>query len=148
MTQLGSVKLRELFFDRPKVMSAADRATRRVLSKHGSYTQKTAKRSIRKRKGVSKPGTPPSSHSGELRSGIFFVYEPTRSTVIVGPVGFKGSEVPEALEKGGRVRIKTKRRRSDRRRTVRAVVKPRPFMGPAHEKTLERVPEIFRNSVR
>jgi len=50
-----------MFFDSKKVVSATDRATRRVLSRFGAFVRRTAKQSIRKRKKVSQPGSPPSS---------------------------------------------------------------------------------------
>ena len=75
-----------LFFDRASVMSAADRATRRVLSKFGAYVRQTARTSIRKRKSISQPGQPPSSHTGLLKRNIFFVFSPDTQSVVIGPI--------------------------------------------------------------
>ena len=62
-------RVQELFFDRTAVTGAVDRATRSVLSRFGAYVRRTAKGSIRKAKGPSKPGSPPHSHKG-LSAGV------------------------------------------------------------------------------
>ena len=74
-----------LFFDRQPVLNAVSRSERRVLSKFGAFVRRGARSSIRKRKSVSEPGSPPSSHTGLLRKMIFFVYEPARASVVIGP---------------------------------------------------------------
>ena len=66
------------FFDRQRVMSG-DRATRKVFSKFGAFVRQTARSSIRKRKSISEPGQPPSSHTGLLKRNIFFVFAPAPS---------------------------------------------------------------------
>lgn len=53
------VRIKSLFFDRPKVRRAVDKAKRQVLSRGGAFIRTTAKRSIRKRKGTAPPGKPP-----------------------------------------------------------------------------------------
>ena len=47
---------KNFFFDSDKVQKAVDRTERKVLSKYGSYVRRTARSSMRKRKGPSKPG--------------------------------------------------------------------------------------------
>ena len=95
------------FFDRAAVTNAVDKATRRVLSKCGAFVRKRAKSSIRKRKKISAPGSPPSSHVGTLKKLIYFAYDQTAKTVIVGPALFQktrmlgGKTVPQSLEEGG-----------------------------------------------
>lgn len=143
-----SVKLevKQLFFDRDRVIRATDRAQRRALTRIGGFTRTTARRSIRKRKGKSSPGKPPHSHSGELRDGIFFVYEPRSQSVVIGPVGF-GTGVPEVLEYGGNITVSTSRRGEPERRK-RIKIEARPTMGPAEQKARERIPDAFRDSIR
>src|SRR5690606_22150795 len=113
------------------------------LSKFGAFVRRGSRNSIRKRKKVSEPGKPPSSHSGLLRQSIFFVYEPSRASVVIGPVELnRGTEAPRLLEHGGRaVRKKDKKR-------VQMVYHPRPFMGPAYERELPKLPALWRDSVR
>ena len=132
-----------LFFDRPAVTSAADRAERRVLSRFGAFVRRGARSSIRKRKATSQPGSPPSSHVGLLKRNIFFVYEPQRSNVVIGPILLNnGTDAPALLEHGGSV---TRRRRKKR---VRMTYRPRPYMGPAFEREKPKLPAMWRDSVR
>ena len=136
------------FFDRPKVMKAVDRATRRVLSKFSAFVRTTARSSIRRRKGASAPGKPPSSHTGLLKRFIFFGYEPRQRSVVIGPsrLNQKVGDAPHALEHGGTSTIVegTRRNRTKRRVTIAA----RPFMGPAFEKEHPQLPKLWSDSVR
>jgi len=138
-------QMKSTFFDQPKVMNAVDKGTRRVFSRFGAFVRTEARHSIRKRKRASKPGQPPSSHTGLLRRFIFFGYERLARTVVIGPVKLNAKDggVPQILEEGGTTQLSfgsaTKQRR------IR--VKPRPYMGPAFEKVEPRLPEMWRNSV-
>ena len=147
------LKMARMFFDRPAVLGAVDKATRRVLSKFGAYVRRTARQSIRKRKGISKPGHPPSSHTGLLKQFIFFAYEPNRRSVVIGPERLGGrGEAPPALEYGGPSHTidylypggNSRRRKVHRPITVR----PRPYMGPAFAKETPTLPQMWRDSVR
>ncbi len=160
------MRIKQLFFDRPRVQKAVDKAQRKVLSKAGAFVRTTAKHSIRKRKGSAPPGAPPHSHEGSLRRLILFGYDERTETVVVGPVGFKRSTAPNVLEFGGAVKTKRPRlvrvesRGRDKRgrftkarfRRVEAGTKlvyaPRPFMGPALEKEQPKLPKLWANSVR
>lgn len=136
-------QVKGLFFDSPAVTTAVDRAERKVLSKFGAFVRRGARSSIRKRKAVSSAGSPPSSHVGLLKKGIFFVYEPQKATVVIGPVLLnKGTDAPELLEHGGRVV------RRKRKKRVRMTYRPRPFMGPAFEREQPKLPQMWRDSVR
>jgi len=145
--RIDSVK--GLFFDRKAVQNAADRATRRVLSRFGAFVRRGARSSIRKRKKPSEPGRPPSSHTGLLKRFIFFGYEPRRRSVVIGPVRLNQmvGDAPAALEHGGTSRVVTGSRRRGRR--VRSVtIRPRPFMGPAFEREMPKLPAKWANSVK
>ncbi len=134
---------KSLFFDRAAVQNAVGRAERRVLSKFGAFVRKGARTSIRKRKAISEPGKPPSSHTGLLRQNIYFVYEPNRASVVIGPIELnRGTEAPRLLEHGGQVVRKEGQKR------VRMTYRPRPFMGPAYERELPKLPALWRDSVR
>ena len=137
-------KVKSMFFDRKAVVGAVDRATRKVLSKFGAFVRTTAKHSIRKRKAVSQPGQPPSSHVGLLKRLIFFGYDVSRRSVVIGPTPLRGeAQAPPLLEYGGRAR------RKDRRgRPVAANYRPRPYMGPALEKERPKLPGLWANSVK
>ena len=141
------MQIKSLFFDRPKVQRAMDRAKRRRLSRAGAFIRQRARTSIRKRKRQSRPGQPPSSHTGLLRRFILFGYDRRSDSVVVGPVGFRRSRAPNVLEFGGRTTVES-RRRGERRqkRTVR--IAARPYMRPALEKERSQLPAVWRNSVR
>lgn len=100
-----------MFFDRPAVISAVKKATRKTLSKAGAFVRTRARTSIRpapkKKKYTPVPGKPPRSHLGTLKRLIFFAWDPTTESVVVGPALFAGKTsdptAPEVLELGGRV---------------------------------------------
>lgn len=140
------MRIRAMFFDRPKVARAVDRAKRRVLSKAGAFIRQRARTSIRPRKRTSRPGEPPTSHTGLLRRFIFFGYDRQRESVVVGPVGFRRSKAPHVLEVGGRTQVESRRGGKGRKRTVR--IAARPYMAPALEKEQSNLPKVWRNSVR
>jgi hypothetical protein len=129
-----------LFFDKQAVRDKVDVGTRRVLSKFGAFVRRTARRSIRPRKRISNPGAPPSSHLGLLKKFIFFGYEPTARSVVIGPVRLSQNgrgEAPALLEHGGTGKIGKRRAR----------YRPRPFMGPAFQKELPKLPAMWRDSI-
>lgn len=135
---------KSMFFDRKAVTSRVDAAARKVLSKFGAFVRTSAKHSIRKRKAVSEPGSPPSSHVGLLRKLIFFGYDAGRKSVVIGPTPLHGrAEVPPLLEYGGKVR-----RRGRKGRPVMATYRARPFMGPAFEREKPRLPAMWAGSIK
>jgi hypothetical protein len=137
-------EVKKLFFDRKAVTSAVDKAQRKVLSKAGAFVRQHAVRSIRSRKGVSAPGSPPHSHTGLLKRNIFFAYEPKRAAVVIGPVRLRESQgtAPRLLELGGTVR------RRDGRALRTLKYRPRSYMGPALAAEAPKFPSLFKNSVR
>jgi hypothetical protein len=130
-----------MFFDRSKIKSKVDARTRKVLSKFGAFVRKTARQSIRKRKGSSKPGQPPFSHTGTLKKFLFFGYDSDRRSVVIGPVIVPGKsgKAPSTLEHGGRVSLPKGHSVS---------IKPRPFMQPAFEKELSHVNSLWADSIK
>ena len=138
-------EVKQLFFDTKAVRDKVDATTRRVLSRFGAFVRRTARSSIRKRKRISDPGSPPSSHTGLLKKFIFFGYDTQKRSVVIGPerLSQKGrGEAPHLLEHGG---TGTAERRGKRKRMR---IRPRPFMGPAFEKEEPQLPAMWRDSVR
>jgi hypothetical protein len=143
---------KSMFFDRAKVATAVDKGVRKVLSKFGAFVRTTAKHSIRKRKTVSQPGQPPSSHVGLLRKLIYFGYDANRRSVVIGPTPLRGeaacgersrTEAPPLLEYGGRTRLKVRKGK-----VVSANYRARPFMGPAFEAEQKKLPALWSNSIK
>jgi len=142
---------KQMFFDTKAVTSRVDKAARKVLSKFGAFVRTGAKHSIRKRKAVSEPGSPPSSHVGLLRRLIYFGYDPSRRSVVIGPTplhlpaGQAGgtAEAPPLLEYGGKAR-----RRGRKGRPVTSTYKARPFMGPAFEREKPKLPAMWASSIK
>lgn len=144
MIAVTAVDAKGAFFDREKVLAAVDKAQRKVFSKFGAFTRRTAKSSIRKRKKISQIGGAPSSHTGTLKKLIYFSYDTAARSVVIGPALFReGSKAPSLLEFGGETTITPKRRAA-----FRARYKPRPFMGPAFDKELPGLPAMWKDSVK
>jgi len=138
------MKIKQLFFDSPKVINAMDKATRKVLSRFGAFVRRTAKGSIRKRKKSSAPGMPPSSHTGLLKRFIFFGYDLSRKSVVIGPerLNAKNTDAPHTLEYGGTTTLAGR----DSKRRIH--IQQRPYMGPAFEKEKPKLPSMWKNSIQ
>jgi len=139
---------KQTFFDRKAVRSAVDRTTRRVLSRFGAFVRRAAKSSIRKRKRVSAPGEPPSSHTGLLKKFIFFGYDRPRRSVVIGPqrLNQKIGDAPAALEHGGTSTVIEGLRGKRKKRHVK--IKARPYMGPAFEQEKPKLAAMWAGSIR
>jgi hypothetical protein len=136
MDVLAQVK--RSFFDRPEVERAVKAGERRALSKFGAFVRRRARSSIRQRKKISEPGKPPSSHSGELRKLIFFAYDASTGSVVIGPLPLnRFTGVPRLLEEGGVV--------VDMRPKF---YRPHPYMVPAMMAERRSGAHSFKNSVR
>jgi hypothetical protein len=149
------------FFDRARVLQAVGQASRGALSRFGAFVRTRAitlllghrvrksfgaKSQVSNRQGISAPGDPPFAHVGLIPRFLFFAYDPTRQSVVIGPVrvgGLSGQALP-ALEYGGTSDIWDAQKRA----RVRANIRARPFMGPAYRAELPGAPELWRNSVR
>jgi hypothetical protein len=132
------------FFDRPKVLHAVDSARRKVLSKFGAFVRTRDRSSQRKRKGISKPGAPPSSHLGLVRQFTFFAYDPEAKSVVIGPAKLnqRNSDTLVSLEKGGTVERMFKGHR------VQAHYQSRPHTKPAFDIELKKMPMAFQDQVK
>jgi hypothetical protein len=107
--------VKQMFFDRRAVIDAIGQANVKALSRAGAFIQRRSKSLIRKRKRVSRPGEPPSSHVGTLRNLIYFSLDPSTRSVVIGPtpLGMVGI-VPPTLEYGGTTAPITNPRRKHR----------------------------------
>lgn len=132
-------KVRSAFFDSPAVLAKVAAGKRRGLSKFGAFVRRRSRSSIRKRKASSPPGQPPSSHAGQLRL-IFFAWDQSAESVVVGPVSTEGGgRAPQLLEFGGTA---TRRRRDGRSRQLHYAGNP--FMAPALDAELPKFASQFK----
>lgn len=135
-----------MFFDKPGVIDKVDEANRRNLSKFGSHVRTRARRSIRKRKKSAPAGQPPYSHQGMLRDLIFFGYDQSSKSVVVGAAlsnrtrrRVSTKRAPQLLEFGGTTTLFGGKV---------AEYAGNPYMGPAFREELPRFAGLFANSVK
>lgn len=120
--------------DARRVVTAVRAGSIKSLGHAGGAIRMTAKRSIRRSKTASMEGTPPHTRKGQLRRAIRYAVEKDRQTVVIGPDVSIVSTAGTAHEFGGRFRNER--------------YPKRPFMGPALEKTKDRLPKMWAGSVR
>lgn len=161
------------FFDRKDVQRRVEKMKFNAMRRFGALVRKVAQRSLRYAKpGVhSKPGEPPKVHTSAnytrvrinkktgkairkavspLRDLIFYSFDQSRGSVVIGPVGFKTKNrtpAPQVLEHGGQVLSYPARGFTlgplANRRVPRKVAS-RPFMWPAAREQMPKFPELFR----
>lgn len=103
------------------------------LEHAGAVIRLRAQRSIRKRKGPSKPGRPPHTRFKFLPKTIVYAVDHWRGSVVIGPAATLAGKLGAAHEHGGVFR---------RRRYP-----PRPFMSKAFEASKSRLPKLWAGSV-
>lgn len=143
------------FFDLKNIPKKVDKAAYRVLSKIGAFIWTAARQSIKrpgkKKRGadrISRPGSPPYSHTGLLKKGILFGFDFESQSVVIGPTKLRdSSEVPQLLEFGGEA-MREDRRDGKNMVSFMATYRPRPFMGPAYEREIPKLPAMWRDSVK
>lgn len=136
MADIASIK--KLFFDRKSVLSAVDEGTRKVLAKFGAFVRQRSRSSLKTKKGTSAPGAVPYSHTGKLKGGILFAYDPSTRSVVIGPTRFGSSNAPRLLESGGVGKVEGRP----------ANYPARPFMRPAFVAELAKVGDAFKNMIQ
>jgi hypothetical protein len=131
-------------FTSPRVVFAIEQGQAKVFKRFGAFVRQTARRSIRKRKRVSLPGQPPSSHTGAIKNLIQFAYDAKARSVVIGPIlGSSRSGAPAALEWGAPSRIAAGKRQGEEIR-----IQPRPYMTPAFTQETSKLPALWRNSIK
>lgn len=162
---IGSIgRVRSNFFDRPAVMAAMDRATHFVFAKFGAFVRQRAisiqlrkhvrsfgvRSKVKNMAGTSNPGEPPYVHTGLIVKHIEFEYSWIRKSVIIGPLLLRGKKTPDALnalEYGGNS-VVWNRRANGRYVMRRTQVRARPFMHPAFENELPKLPGMWAEAFR
>jgi len=121
-------------FDTGKVKRAAQKGSITSLGHAGAAIRLAARRSIKKSAKASAPGSPPHTRKGRLRNAIKYAVQKTVQSVLIGPDYAVAADSGKAHELGGHYRNETYDRR--------------PFMGPALEKTKDRLPAFWAGSVK
>jgi len=97
-----------------ELLRRIERKEKRILYKQGAYIRKAMQRSMRytnKDDKHSEPGKPPLAHKNARRGPLLrkltgFNVDEEAKTVVIGPAKDRGSNVPETLDKGGRVQAR------------------------------------------
>lgn len=159
---------KNVFFDRFYVKGQIDETTRRGFLKIGALVRRVMKNSIRYSSKASVPGSPPRAHGSFslLRELIYFAYSPESRSVVIGPAQANGrteqppgATVPEVLELGGTIIFARRQYLSQTERArgrvkwrvreeARRHLQPRPFAGPALDKTRQRYARLWADSWR
>jgi len=121
-------------FDPKKLKRAAKAGAIKSLGHAGAAIRLVARRSIKKSKQPSNPGSPPNTRKGRIKNAIKYAVSADKQSVVIGPDVEVAGTSAKAHEFGGRY----KREQYDKR----------PFMGPALEKTKERLPAMWAGSVK
>lgn len=132
-------------------MNATDKGVKRALSKFGAFVRTRAKSSIRKRKKISQPGQPPSSHTGKLKKLIFFGYDREKKSVVVGPLLFGTTNAPESFNRNSQTSDWSSRRVATGvpERLEKGVgIMARPFMTPAFETEKKNLDNCFKDCIK
>lgn len=159
--------VKRAFIDRKGVVSLVSKRRRAAMARVGGLIRTISRRSLRVRKGISAAGSPPHSHTRILRDGIYFTYDKSADTVVIGPVPApsRGYDVPATLEAGGRVTQEMVRMSWDEtgqfspavwfpdspniveRRRITYVIRARPYMLPAKEQAFAILPSQLINLI-
>lgn len=121
-------------FDTKKLKSAAKAGSIKSLGHAGASIRLVARRSIKKSKQPSAAGSPPNTRKGRIKNAIKYAVSNDKQSVVIGPDVEVAGTSAKAHEFGGRY----KREQYDKR----------PFMGPALEKTKQRLPAMWSGSVK
>lgn len=145
------------FFDRVAIIERLDKIELRALREAGKLIRILALRSMPKAQDArnkrgrtvrqhAAPGQPPLSHSGRLKRFLFYSYDATSRSVVVGPAQLGDSRVPGILEYGGTTTVKC---RGFRRtgKTLQRSVAPHPYMGPALRQAQPRIATFWSKAV-
>jgi hypothetical protein len=119
-------EFKEGFFDRITVYDRSLEYTMKKLSRQGAIVMTIARRSMRRKLGPSLPGNPPNAHLGLMRDLLFFAFDRSSFSVVVGPAVIAGGGVAPGLHEEGGV-VQNKRPFGPRV----FVYPPRAYMKPA-----------------
>lgn len=93
-------------FDQKRLKKKVDEGTFRSLGHAGAAIRLTARRSIRRRKKPSSPGSPPNTPTGHLKRVLRYDVDQENAEVVIGPVNEYSRTIWNLHEFGGSVRPK------------------------------------------
>lgn len=163
---------KSFFFDRPTI-DGLHKDAKRGLARFGAFVRRKAKSSMRKARqkklaeltseelqrfrieqeyakrenrpapkrplAPSEPGQPPRTRVGLIKELLFFSYDPNSRSVVVGPATIDTpSGAPENLEEGATVTTRAGRFR----------IEKRPYMKPAFDANLSKLPRLMAGQTR
>lgn len=117
-----------------KVKRKAQQGNFNSLGHAAAALRLVARRSIRRGKKASMPGSPPNTRRGQLKRSIMYAVDKQRGVALIGPDFDLVATAGKAHEFGGLFR--------------RERYPKRPFMGPALEKVKDRLPPMWAGSIR
>lgn len=142
------------------LLKRVDKAEKKWLNYAGAIIRKSARRNIRRRKRVSRPGESPTNQTGRLRNDIVYNVNPDRGYVVIGPQRAGNTKnVLQSLEYGGvsysyrSISIYSEATNGERtvkrvrKRIVRNIA-ARPFMGPAFNATQQSIDRFWADAIR
>jgi len=109
-----------------------------------------------KMKASSKPGEPPRSQTGQLKKFLYSSYDQGTNSVVVGPAAInKSSNAPRVLEHGGSTTMMLRYKQVDddtvmqlsKPKKAKVKIEKRPYMGPALERNMSVVAEVWKNVI-
>lgn len=165
----GAVGFRvKSFWNSKGVQRQKDRRQKRMLMRFGAFVRTRARSLLNKSGGkknvVSMAGQPPRKHKGTLRRHVFFAFDPSVPSVVIGPIivsGVAGSgKTLRSLEEGGitsgREIIKTGGGRGEGGRFLKVTtrlgkkltfrIKSHAYMQPAFTEEQSNISSIWRSS--
>lgn len=154
----------EGFLDRKAVIAAIGKVKAKNFNEAGRQVRAKAQKSLVYSDKTSAPGGPPHAHKSRwlkktsrrtgktrirrvsfLREFLYYRYDKTSQSVVIGPSRLRTTVDPgalPALEQGGTAKI------LDHGETKRVRIRARPFMGPALAAVAPSLPQIWRDSIR
>lgn len=89
----------------------------------------------------SKPGTPPRVKRGDLKKHLYYIFDKSTKSVVIGPAKYSpATGAPKTLEFGGRSQVSNGR--------GMAKVAKRPYMRPALKKEKPKLAALWRGAIK
>lgn len=112
------------------------------LRKIGAFTRRSMRSMFKNRSGASQPGAAPHIHGDKLKGRTLFAVDEQQLSVVTGTAtasSVRGRNVARILNEGGRTVV------SEGFNKGKSIyVAPRPWTGPAQEKTLPAIGRILK----